>query len=104
MSIAANKKWWLLYVGLGAASLAAYFTTKGFLIMTIISNVVISNLTLNLLLFVMTWGALGPYIFRKKSFTVKWGLTLVGFILIIILLTFTGTHTRLTDILGVFKK
>src|SRR5271157_1109517 len=99
-----GKRWWLIYGSLTAASLAAYFTTKSFLILTIVDHVKISNLTLNLLLFVMTWGALGSYLFRRQSFITRWSLVLGGFILIIILLTATGTHTRLTDILGVFKK
>lgn len=100
-----SDRWWIVvYAVVAAGSLVAYFLTKGFLIFTSLANFVVSNLTLNLILFVMAWGAAGPYLFRKQSFIIRWTLVLVGFVLIIVLLTITGTHTRLTDIIGVFKK
>jgi hypothetical protein len=96
-------KWIWVYAIVGGGSVGCYFLIRDYLIDTGIHSFLLSNLTLNLLLLTMGWGAACPLIFRRRSFLFRWGATLGGFILIILVLTATGTHTRITDLFGGVK-
>jgi len=89
-------RWIALYLAIAGLALYSYFDVRPFLVRTLVEDIVVSNLTVNLLLMTMTWGALAPtYIFRKYKPVLRWSFTLVGFAVILIILKLTGTPLRI---------
>ncbi|MEM3426787.1 MAG: hypothetical protein QW212_00805 [Nitrososphaerales archaeon] len=89
-------KWVGLYIALTGLALYSYFDLRPFMIRTLVEDIVVSNLTVNLLLMNMTWGALAPtYLLKRYPAWLRWTLTLVGFVGILAMLKLTGTPLRL---------
>ncbi len=94
-------KWYVTYSLVALVSIASYLVLATELPYYKPSSYIISNFTLNYLLIMIIWGATAPTIvFKKQPFLLRWLLTLIGFVVILAILTLGGLHTRLTNLLG----